>query len=244
MDRPRVRVWLVLRWGIAGVLALLLVSILQVGIVRFVTPPWTVTMVQKGVEERAFPRRRARSLEALGPHGPHAFVASEDARFYLHSGFDLEAICSAVQEKLSGDRLRGGSSISQQVAKNVFLWQGRSWLRKGLEAWYTVLLELLLPKDRILELYVNVAQTGPHTFGLEAAAQEYFEKSASELTKSEAGRIAGILPDPTRSISGKSAWNRASWIKSHPAPFPGDAHFERILESYHEGRHGLFSCWF
>ncbi|HHO54070.1 MAG TPA: monofunctional biosynthetic peptidoglycan transglycosylase [Deltaproteobacteria bacterium] len=234
--------WPALRWIPGSLVGIGLASILQVWVVRFVTPPWTLTMVQAGIEARTLPRRRVARLEALGEHGPRAFVASEDARFYLHHGFDLEAICGAVRASLSGGRLRGGSSISQQVAKNVFLWQGRSWLRKGLEAWYTVWLEVLLPKDRILELYVNVAQTGPHTFGLEAGSGLHFNKPAASLSPGEAGRLAGILPDPTRSISGGAARRRASWIKANPAPFPGDPGYDLVLDAYRSRRHGLLSC--
>lgn len=233
-----------LGWILSALLAISAASILQVCVVRLITPPWTVTMVQRGIESRALPDRDLEPLGALGSHGPRAFVASEDARFYLHRGFDLESICSAARAGLSGKRLRGGSSITQQVAKNVFLWPGRSWIRKGLEAWYTVWLELLLPKDRILELYVNVAQTGPHAFGLEAGAQLHFGKPASALSRSEAGRLAGILPDPDRSVSGGAAWRRSSWIASHPAPFPGDRGYASVLDAYRTGRHGLLSCLF
>lgn len=244
MPNPARLLWPVLRIVIA-VAAIQLTTVVQVVVVRFVTPPWTVTMVQEGIEERGFPRRRSRSLERLGQRGPRAFVASEDARFFLHSGFDTESICKSIRDGVSGKRrLRGASTISQQVAKNVFLWQGRSLARKGLELWYAFWLEVLVPKERILELYLNVAETGPRTFGLEAGARLHFGKSAAELTSSEAGRMAGILPNPDWSIDGKAAWSRATWIANHPAPFPGDRLYGVILKEYEGGGYGLLSCLF
>ncbi|MEM6930939.1 MAG: biosynthetic peptidoglycan transglycosylase, partial [Myxococcota bacterium] len=135
------------------------------------------------------------------------------------------------------------STISQQVAKNVFLFQRRSWIRKGVEAWYTLWLETVLSKDRILELYVNVAETGPAVFGLEAGARHHFGKRARELTRSEAGRLSGILPNPSWSIDGKSAWSRASFVVKHPAPWPGDPGFELQRRHFEEQPHGPWSCF-
>jgi len=213
-------------------------SILQVAVVSFVTPPWTLTMVEQGVEHGRLPHRRVRALERLGEHGPRAFLASEDAKFYLHHGFDWGAICQVATRGES----RGASTVSQQVAKNVFLWQARSWVRKGLEVWYTLWLETFASKDRILELYVNVAETGPAVFGLEAGARHHFGKPARRLTLSEAGRLAGILPNPSRSIDGKSAWERARFVARHPAPFPDDPGFDIQLRHFDEQPHGPLSC--
>ncbi|MBX2798986.1 MAG: transglycosylase domain-containing protein [Myxococcales bacterium] len=230
---------------VIAIAAIQLTTLVQVIVVRFVTPPWTITMVQEAVEERGWPRRRVRSLQALGSRGPRAIVASEDARFFLHSGFDGRAICTSIKDGVTGKRrLRGASTITQQVAKNVFLWQGRSLVRKAMEFWYAFWLERLLPKERILELYLSVAETGPRTFGLEAGARHHFGTSAAELTSSQAGRIAGILPNPDRSIDGKAAWTRAKWIAGHPAPFPGDKGFQMIYDNFHEKGNGLFSCLF
>lgn len=227
-----------------GVLGVVLASILQVLVVRMITPPWTLRMIEVAQETGRWPERRVRSLARLGDAGPRAFVASEDARFFLHGGFDNRAICKAVRDATKGERLRGASTISQQVAKNVFLWNGRSWRRKVLEVWYTWWLEALVPKERILELYVNVAETGPGVFGLEAGARHHFGKSAAALTPTEAGRLAGVLPRPGRAIGGKAAWSRATWIAEHPAPFPGDRLYPVIEREFQAGNQSLLGCFF
>jgi monofunctional glycosyltransferase len=129
---------------------------------------------------------------------PLAVVASEDQRFPEHRGFDLKQIRKAMDEAQRGRRARGASTISQQVAKNLYLWNGRSWVRKGLEAWFTVLIETLWPKRRILEVYLNCAEFGYGIYGAEAAAQAFFGKPASRLTREEAARLAAVLPNPVR----------------------------------------------
>lgn len=224
-------------WAVA---AIPLASVAQVAAARFVDPPMTPTMLARvwthattegelhGVAYH--PRRWSTDHPAA-----HAVVASEDARFFLHRGFDWDGICGAVATAREGGPLRGASTISQQVARNLFLWQGRSWVRKGLEVWYTVWLELLLPKERILELYLNVAETGPMTFGFEAGAQRWFDRPADRLTVDQARRIAGILPLPTaRTPDGPSASRRAVFIAGHPAPFPGDPGFEAMARAWAE----------
>lgn len=137
-------------------------------------------------------------MEQISPHIKIAVIASEDQRFPQHFGFDFNALADAYDEYRSGGKLRGASTISQQTAKNVFLWTGRSPIRKGLEAWFTLLIELLWPKQRILETYLNVAEFGYGIFGVEAAAQKYFRKSASALTRHEAALLAAVLPNPLR----------------------------------------------
>jgi len=127
-----------------------------------------------------------------------AVVLSEDQRFLEHHGFDLRSIRRAVEQREHGTRMRGASTISQQLAKNLFLWPGRSWLRKAIEAWYTLWLELALPKQRILELYLNVAQFGPCVFGVEAASQRYFAERAADLSSRQAALLAAVLPSPGR----------------------------------------------
>src|SRR5690606_34967881 len=127
-----------------------------------------------------------------------AAIAGEDAHFLTHSGFDTKAIKEAFEKNQAGGRLRGGSTISQQVAKNVFLWPERSWLRKGLETYFTVLIELFWSKKRILEVYLNVIEMGQGVYGAEAAAHYYFHKSAKSLTKKEAALIIAILPSPQK----------------------------------------------
>ncbi|MEO7963622.1 MAG: monofunctional biosynthetic peptidoglycan transglycosylase, partial [Gemmatimonadaceae bacterium] len=142
------------------------------------------------------------------------------------NGFDFEEINNALERAKSGRRLRGASTISQQVAKNLFLWEGRSSVRKGLEAWLTVVLELCLPKDRILDIYLNAAEWGDGIFGAEVAAQTYFHTSAKRLTRDQAARMAAVLPAPRRWLpTGAIAGHRTSWVLDrmrYPAPKPED----------------------
>ncbi|MBC7892193.1 MAG: monofunctional biosynthetic peptidoglycan transglycosylase [Sphingobacteriaceae bacterium] len=138
------------------------------------------------------------AYDDLSWQAPIAFVAAEDQRFPAHYGFDFEAMGQAFQYNMRGKRTKGASTISQQVAKNVFLWQGRSYFRKGLEAWFTLLIETIWGKKRILEVYLNVAETGPMTFGVEAASQRFYGHSAQILSRSEAARMAAVLPSPNR----------------------------------------------
>lgn len=231
-----------LRWTGRGTAVFLLVTVLQVLAVRFVNPPFTLTMVERAIEGGRWPERRHVSLADTG-RVARAVVSSEDGRFFLHHGFDWEAICAAVEHNAKSERVRGGSTITQQVAKNVFLWQGRSWVRKGLEAWYTVLLELLVPKQRILELYLDVAETGPLVFGAEAGARHHFGTSAASLSLDQAGRLAGILPDPRhRSVKGDSASRRAAFVKANLAPFPGDPGWDEVKRRWDAESHGLWTC--
>jgi monofunctional biosynthetic peptidoglycan transglycosylase len=225
-------------------------TVAQVLWVGLLDPPGTATTVGRVLERWGegswgLPSHRAMSLEDLGPHVPRAVVSAEDARFFLHDGFDWESVCDAVGDASRGKRLRGASTITQQVAKNVFLWQGRSWVRKAAEVWYVLLLERLLSKERILELYLGVAETGPLVFGLEAGAQYHYKKSARELTADQAARLAGILPDPLdRTPSGKAASERARWIHANPAPFPGDKHYDLVLAKWKDEFRGPWSCMF
>jgi monofunctional biosynthetic peptidoglycan transglycosylase len=144
-----------------------------------------------------------------------AVIASEDQKFPFHHGFDFDSIQDALREQEDGSRSRGASTISQQTAKNLFLWGGHSYVRKGLEAWFTALLELCWPKTRILEVYLNSAQFGPDVYGVEAAAQAYFHKHAAALTGSEAAQLAAVLPNPLRlHVERPSAYvaARREWI--------------------------------
>ena len=136
--------------------------------------------------------------ERIAPSMQLAVIASEDQKFPFHHGFDFDSIQDAMREQEQGARSRGASTISQQTAKNLFLWGGRSYVRKGLEAWFTALLELCWTKTRILTVYLNSAQFGPDVFGVEAAAQTYFHKHAAALTRSEAAQLAAVLPNPVR----------------------------------------------
>ena len=136
-------------------------------------------------------------LERISAHAAIAVIAAEDQLFPFHAGFDLKSIREAVRSSSNPrKRVRGASTISQQVAKNLFLWPGRSWLRKGLEAWFTVLIEALWPKERILEAYLNLAEFGRGTYGVEAAARRFYRKSAGRLTRRESATLAAVLPNP------------------------------------------------
>ncbi len=147
------------------------------------------------------------SLDNIDRNLVAAVIASEDGRFCEHSGFDTEAIEQAMRENLEGGRIRGGSTISQQTAKNVFLWQGGSYFRKGLEAWFTFWIELVWGKRRIMEVYLNVAETGIGTYGVEAGSQRYFGHSAARLSRDEASRMAAALPSPKkRAVKGPGGW--------------------------------------
>jgi monofunctional biosynthetic peptidoglycan transglycosylase len=164
---------------------------------RFVPPPFTILMVQRVFEGKGWDYRW-RSIDKMSPALVQAAIAAEDARFCSHKGFDLEAIEKAMANNRRGKRIRGGSTISQQTAKNVFLWPARSWVRKGLEAYYTVLIETVWGKRRIMEVYLNVAEMGAGTYGAEAAARRYFGVSADQLTRAQAARLVAILPNPLK----------------------------------------------
>jgi monofunctional biosynthetic peptidoglycan transglycosylase len=136
------------------------------------------------------------SLEQISPNAAIAVIASEDQQFPFHTGFDFNSIREAVRASERGKRLRGASTISQQVAKNLFLWSGHSFVRKGLEAWFTVLIETLWPKERILEVYLNIAQFGDGVYGVQAAAQHFWHQSARNLSSRDAALLAAVLPNP------------------------------------------------
>jgi len=153
-------------------------------------------MLQRAGEDGL--RKDWRPLDRIDADLVHAVVAAEDSRFCSHRGFDVEAIRKAMQANETSSKVRGGSTISQQTAKNVFLWPQRSWVRKGLEAGFTVLIETLWGKPRIMEVYLNVVEWAPGVYGAEAAAQKWFGKSADSLTRTEAARLAAILPAPRR----------------------------------------------
>ena len=145
----------------------------------------------------------------ISPFVPRAVVLAEDQRFLEHDGFDFRSIERAIQSREGDARVRGASSITQQLAKNLFLWPGRSWARKGVEAWYTGWMELAWSKRRILELYLNVVQFGPCVFGVEAAAGRYFDARALQLTREQAALLAAVLPNPAR----LRAWNPGPYVK-------------------------------
>lgn len=173
------------------------ISLIWVFIYRFVPPPVTVTMLGDLVAGRGI-NKDWMSFDDIDPVMARAVIAAEDAKFCQHHGFDFEAIQKAMRRNAKGGRIRGGSTISQQTAKNAFLWQGGGYFRKGLEAWFTLLIENIWGKRRIMEVYLNLAETGLGTYGVNAGAQRYFGHDASNLTREEAARIAAVLPLPKK----------------------------------------------
>lgn len=170
---------------------------------KWIPVPVTATMVMDGNGIT----KDWESLDNIDPNLVAAVIASEDSKFCEHSGFDTEAIEKAIKNNAQGGKIRGASTISQQTAKNVFLWQGGGYFRKGLEAWFTFWIENIWGKQRIMEVYLNVAETGIGTYGAEAGAQRYFSKSAARLSADEASRMAVALPSPkTRSVTNPGGW--------------------------------------
>jgi monofunctional biosynthetic peptidoglycan transglycosylase len=192
------------RWLLALPLLALLATVLQVLVLRFVDPPFSAFMAARQLSAWSQGDRDYgiaydwRDLDRIAPSLPLALVAAEDQNFPVHHGFDFKAIEKARRNNARGRKVRGASTISQQVAKNLFLWSGRSWVRKGIEAWYTVLIEALWPKQRILEVYANIAEFGDGVYGAQAAARSFFGKDASRLSPAESARLAAVLPNPRR----------------------------------------------
>jgi monofunctional biosynthetic peptidoglycan transglycosylase len=192
------------------ILGSILASIILVIIYRFVPVPLTPLMVIKYFElDEGRIEKEWKPLEEISKNLPLAVITSEDQKFDEHFGFDVQAIEKAAKynERHKGKKVKGASTISQQTAKNVFLWPHRSWLRKGLEVYFTLLIEVFWSKERIMEVYLNVIEMGPGIYGAEAAAKYYFKKPAAKLTRNESALIAAILPNPIR------------WSASKPTPY-------------------------
>ena len=180
-------------------------SLALVLLYKFVPPPVTATML---MDENGI-TKDWESLASIDRNMVTAVIAAEDGKFCSHDGFDREAIENAIERNQQGGRIRGGSTISQQTAKNVFLWQGGGYLRKGIEAWFTFLIEKIWGKRRIMEVYLNVAETGIGTYGAEAGAQRYFDRSAASLSRDQAARMAAALPLPKqRSVVNPTGFTR------------------------------------
>jgi monofunctional biosynthetic peptidoglycan transglycosylase len=180
------------------VLILLIAQLVYIVLLKWVNPPITITQFTNWMEGNGL-KRDYISYKEMSPNIKLAVMASEDQLFPDHNGFDVESIKKAWSEKnKKRKRVRGASTISQQVAKNVFLWQGRSWVRKGLEVYFTFMIELIWGKERILEVYLNVAEMGKGIFGVEAASRNYFKKPAKKMTRAEAAMIAACLPNPKK----------------------------------------------
>ncbi|WP_306087328.1 monofunctional biosynthetic peptidoglycan transglycosylase [Qipengyuania flava] len=198
--------WLI-RFLFKALVGFLGLSLGLVLLFKFLPVPVTATML---MDENGITKDWT-SLSNIDRSMVRAVIAAEDGKFCLHEGFDREAIEKAIESNRQGGRIRGGSTISQQTAKNVFLWQGGGYVRKGFEAWFTVLIEQIWGKRRIMEVYLNVAETGIGTYGVEAGAQRYFDKSAASLTPLEAARMAAALPLPKE----RSVKNPRGWLARH-----------------------------
>jgi len=203
------------RWLLRIVFVFLLVSVLPVLLLRWIPPPTSAVMLARTLDEGRSQDYQWVPLERIAPDAALAVVAAEDQKFPDHWGFDLDAIRDAAERHARGGRLRGASTLTQQVARNLFLWQGRSYLRKGLEAWMTVLLEIVWPKRRILEVYLNIAEMGDHTFGVQAAARRFFARPADAINREQAALLAAVLPNPHRyRVESPSSYvlERRDWI--------------------------------
>ena len=208
------------RWALRAAISVALAPIILVILFRFVNPPVTYLIVAEWMRLGAV-EREWRRLDQISSHLPRAAMGGEDAMFCAHWGFDVDQIRKALAED---GRRRGASTITQQVAKNVFLWPEASWLRKGLEAGFTVLIELSWPKRRIMEVYLNVAEMDEGVFGAEAAAQRYFGVAAGDLTLRQSARIVAVLPNP----QGRNAARPTSYLSRRAAAIADGAETLRV----------------
>lgn len=213
------------------------VTVSAVLVLRWLDPPTSSFMVRARVtawrqDDAAF-RFQYRWVDAnrISPHLKLAVIASEDQLFPQHWGFDVRSINKALEERQRGKRMRGASTLSQQVVKNLFLWPGQSWIRKGIESYFTVLIESLWPKRRILEVYLNVAQFGKGIYGAEAAAQRFFRKPAARLSAPEAALLAAALPNPVRlkvAAPSRYVYSRQQWILRQMQLLGGNAYVQQL----------------
>lgn len=213
-------------------LVLFFTQLAYIIILRFVGPPITLTQISSILQGNGFDRDHV-DLKNISPNAGLAVMASEDQLFPDHNGFDIKSIKKALSyNKRKPGRVRGASTISQQVAKNVFLWQGRSWFRKGLEVYFTFMIELCWSKQRILEVYLNEAEMGKGVFGIQAASKKYFKKPASRLTRTEAAMIAASLPNPVKyTVKPISRYvsRRYPWVLRQMNNLDGDPDIKAII---------------
>ncbi len=216
------------------VIGIFITHLLYIILLRFVDVPITITQINSIINGNGFKRSHV-DLDEISTHAKLAVIAAEDQLFPDHNGFDIKSIKKALayNQKKPG-RVRGASTISQQVAKNVFLWQGRSWIRKGLEVYFTFMIELIWGKKRILEVYLNEAEMGKGIFGIEAASQKYFKHSAKKLTKVEAAMIASSLPNPVRFTvkpTSKYISRRYPWVMRQMSALAPDPDVQLIINT-------------
>jgi monofunctional biosynthetic peptidoglycan transglycosylase len=223
------------RWTLLAVLVFVALTAVPVLLMRWWNPFSSAFMLNASLvhsSEKDYATRYTWvDLEKISPNAALAVIASEDQQFPFHTGFDFKSIREAVRENAHRKRPRGASTISQQVAKNLFLWNGGSYVRKGLEAWFTVLIELMWPKERILEVYLNVAQFGRGVFGVEEASRAFFHKPAARLSRPEAATLAAVLPNPIRFHAERpSAYvlSRRDWIMGQMRGLGGREYLEEL----------------
>jgi monofunctional biosynthetic peptidoglycan transglycosylase len=233
--RRRGRLRTLLRFALWALLLCWLGSVLLVGVLRFVPPPTSAFMIARSIEARRAGdndfriRQQWRGFDDIAATLPLAVIASEDQRFLEHHGFDLVEIRNAMDDE-DGPR-RGASTISQQVAKNLFLWSGRSYVRKGLEVWFTMLIEAMWSKRRIVEVYLNIAEFGDGVYGVDAAARRYFGVGADRIGSAQAARMAAVLPNPKRyrlDKPGPYVLQRQRWIERQMQQLGGTALIEPL----------------
>ena len=226
-----------LRWLALTLLAGAALTALPVLLLRWWHPPTSAFMLRAAFDAWQSHERNYRThyewvdLEQISASAALAVIASEDQQFPFHTGFDVKSIREAVRANAHGHRVRGASTISQQVAKNLFLWSGRTYVRKGLEAYFTVLIELLWPKERILEVYLNVAEFGHGVYGVEAASRHFFHHPAARLTQPESALLAAVLPNPhLMHVELPSAYvdSRVEWILGQMRGLGGPAYLEEM----------------
>lgn len=223
--------------ALGTLLGLGVATILPVLVFRWLDPPTSAVMMRTWATQLRASGDDARidfrwvSWKAIAPTIPIAMLAAEDQRFPDHHGFDVGEIRTAIAERRARGHIRGASTITQQVAKNLFLWSGRSWVRKGAEAYLTTLIELLWTKRRILEVYMNVAQLGPTVFGVGAASEIYFGKTPHRVSAREAALLAAVLPNPIeRDVAhpAPAVQTRAAWIRGQVVQLGGAAYLDRL----------------
>jgi monofunctional biosynthetic peptidoglycan transglycosylase len=230
------------RWSLIALAALFLLTALPVVLMRWLDPWYSAFMLDAALDASRAGKQPYRTdyrwvdLERISPHAAVAVIAAEDQYFPFHAGFDFNSIREAIrhnekQAKKRRPRIRGASTITQQVAKNLFLWSGRGYVRKGLEAYFTLLIELSWPKERILEVYLNIAQFGDGIYGVEAGAQRFFRKPAARMSALEAATLAAVLPNPiTFKVQAPSAYvfKRRDWILAQMRGLGGPAYLKEL----------------
>ncbi len=216
------------------ILGLFIAQLIYIILLRFIDVPITITQLTSIFNGNGFTRSHV-DLDEISIYGKLAVIAAEDQLFPDHNGFDIKSIKKALAyNKRKPGRVRGASTISQQVAKNVFLWQGRSWIRKGLEVYFTFMIELIWGKKRILEVYLNEAEMGKGVFGIEAASQKYFKHSAKKLTNVEAAMIASSLPNPVRYTvkpTSKYVSRKYPWVMRQMKNLASDPDVQQIINT-------------